>query len=353
MVHGLVFGKFYPFHRGHQYLMETAMKECDRVTIVVCSIPQEIIPGVLRHSWVNQTIRDLKLEGKYVDVEVDVIHFDKVVPQEPSEHPDFWRIWADLLNGLVKTRYDKLFTSEMYGFEMADHLDCEHVLVDLGRTTHDVSGTRCREYLTGRELSGDDPLWDELNTYYKKYLEILRRDVDVVDRFVVVGSESCGKSTMVENVSRSCNFNKVIEYGRTYTDKFEIRGIEDFYILLIEQLHRSLFGDDGKGFVRSVVVDTDALVTLAFAELYFPVRDKEFDEIVEWVMGYYKKYVKKYVLLSPTVGWVDDGTRMHREYRDFVNSYLKRKLDDYDIEYIEITDNDFNVRTNKVIEYLR
>jgi len=35
MRRGLVFGKFMPLHRGHQHLIDTALSQCDDLTIVV------------------------------------------------------------------------------------------------------------------------------------------------------------------------------------------------------------------------------------------------------------------------------------------------------------------------------
>src|SRR2546430_2609055 len=34
--HGLVIGKFHPFHRGHGHLLRAAESQCERVTAIVC-----------------------------------------------------------------------------------------------------------------------------------------------------------------------------------------------------------------------------------------------------------------------------------------------------------------------------
>ena len=36
--HGVVIGKFYPPHKGHEYLIETALQESDCVTVIVCDV---------------------------------------------------------------------------------------------------------------------------------------------------------------------------------------------------------------------------------------------------------------------------------------------------------------------------
>ncbi len=42
--HGLVIGKFYPLHRGHQHLIDTAAAACDRVTVVAMASAVESVP---------------------------------------------------------------------------------------------------------------------------------------------------------------------------------------------------------------------------------------------------------------------------------------------------------------------
>ena len=41
--HGLVVGKFYPPHRGHQYLIERAAAKCARVTVLVMAAGSETV----------------------------------------------------------------------------------------------------------------------------------------------------------------------------------------------------------------------------------------------------------------------------------------------------------------------
>ena len=49
---GLVFGKFYPLTKGHEYLIETAMKRCRRVYIGVSGRASETIPQEVRVGWI-------------------------------------------------------------------------------------------------------------------------------------------------------------------------------------------------------------------------------------------------------------------------------------------------------------
>ena len=47
--------KAMPFHLGHKYLIDTALKYSERVTVLVGTLPTEPIPGELRFNWVKNT----------------------------------------------------------------------------------------------------------------------------------------------------------------------------------------------------------------------------------------------------------------------------------------------------------
>src|SRR5262245_7460546 len=51
---GLVIGKFYPPHRGHKYLIETAGAQSERTVVIVCAKPNDSIPGELRGAWLQE-----------------------------------------------------------------------------------------------------------------------------------------------------------------------------------------------------------------------------------------------------------------------------------------------------------
>jgi NadR type nicotinamide-nucleotide adenylyltransferase len=130
---GFLLGKFLPLHRGHMYLIETARGRVDYLTVLVCTLPHEPIPGDLRYLWVRELYPD-----------VNVQHFAEDIPQHPHEHPDFWNIWRSVIRRFVPTGPDFVFTSETYGDQLAEILGAHHICVDLKRETFPVSGTAVR-----------------------------------------------------------------------------------------------------------------------------------------------------------------------------------------------------------------
>lgn len=113
------------------------------------------------------------------------------------------------------------------------------------------------------------------------------------------GAESTGKSVLADKLSRELGATWVPEYGRTYCEE---RGTD----LAMADLLAIAEGQDMAvraalaGQPRLLLLDTDQLMTAAWAEMLF-------GEVPEVLMGYPKADL--YLLFSPDVPWVDDGTR--------------------------------------------
>jgi HTH-type transcriptional repressor of NAD biosynthesis genes len=141
--HGIVLGKFMPLHRGHEHLINTAIENSDKVTVVVCTLKREPIPGWRRVSWMRKRYEKEIAEGK-----VNVVHLkEDWVPQEPEDcysREIFYATWAAILKTLAKDSIDVIFTSEEYGYPVAEALGCDHFLVDKARKKVPVSGTKVR-----------------------------------------------------------------------------------------------------------------------------------------------------------------------------------------------------------------
>src|SRR5215210_4906690 len=52
---GLTLGKFAPLHRGHQFVIETALKEMDEVVVIIYDCPETTaVPLNIRANWIRQ-----------------------------------------------------------------------------------------------------------------------------------------------------------------------------------------------------------------------------------------------------------------------------------------------------------
>src|SRR5262249_3978259 len=132
MTHGLVLGKFLPYHAGHAYLIRSARAAVDRLTVLVCSLEREPIEGRLRHQWVAQSHPDCR-----------VIHVAEEVPQSPQDDPDRWALWGCLIERQAG-RVDRVFSSEHYGEALGRRLSAVHTSIDIERNTFPIAGSAIR-----------------------------------------------------------------------------------------------------------------------------------------------------------------------------------------------------------------
>ncbi|MDP6816389.1 MAG: adenylyltransferase/cytidyltransferase family protein, partial [Alphaproteobacteria bacterium] len=105
---GFLLGKFLPPHLGHVYLCDFATAYADELSILLCSLPDDPIPGDLREGWLRRMFPAARL-----------LRLADPVPQEPADHPDFWAIWRELIGRLHPEPIDFVFASEAYGRRLA------------------------------------------------------------------------------------------------------------------------------------------------------------------------------------------------------------------------------------------
>lgn len=77
MTRGMLLGKFLPPHRGHEYMIEFARRLVDELTVQVCTVEREPIPGVLRYQWMRDHFGGVK-----------IVHNDDENPQTPADDPE-------------------------------------------------------------------------------------------------------------------------------------------------------------------------------------------------------------------------------------------------------------------------
>src|SRR4051794_24729201 len=119
---------------GHVFLCDFASAYVDELTILVCSLNSEPIPGSLRYAWMREMFP-----------RAQVLHLAEDVPQEPSEHPQFWDIWRKVVCRFHPEPIDFVFASEAYGRRLAMEIGARFVPVDPTRAAVPVSGTAIRK----------------------------------------------------------------------------------------------------------------------------------------------------------------------------------------------------------------
>lgn len=196
MSHGLVLGKFYPPHAGHDHLIRVAAAGCDRLTVLVCAASVESIPLADRVAWLREEHPDVTVVGTVDDIAMDLLD------------PAVWDAHMAIFTAAVPEPVDVVFTSEAYGPELARRFGARHVAVDEDRSRFPVSGTAVRR----------DPVgcW--------RYLSAAVR-AGLTRRVVVLGAESTGTTTLARDLAGHYRARGgvwaatrwVAEYGRQYS----------------------------------------------------------------------------------------------------------------------------------------
>jgi HTH-type transcriptional regulator, transcriptional repressor of NAD biosynthesis genes len=201
--HGLVVGKFYPPHRGHQHLIEHAAARCARVTVLVMAAAGETVPLADRIAWLRADCAGqpgVSVAGVRCDVPVDF--GDEAIWTAQVA------VMRAALEGNGVAAVDAVVSSEPYGAELAARLGAEHICVDPARTAVPVSASQIRADLAGR--------WDDLTG---------PAQAGLATRVVVVGAESTGTSTIAELLAEHYRWRGGVwartrcvgEAGRDYT----------------------------------------------------------------------------------------------------------------------------------------
>lgn len=279
-VHGMLLGKFLPPHYGHVYLADFAQNYVDHLTIVVGTIPSEPIPGDLRYQWMKELFPH-----------ANVVHLDKDLPQEPSEHPDFWNIWKQELLDILPEPPDLVFASESYGHKLAEVLGGRFIPVDPSRTTRQTSGTSVRE------APYDN--WEFIPPVVRPYY---------LKRVCVFGPESTGKSTLTQNLAKHFDTIGVSEYARTYLEELgtdlKEHQLEDF-------ARGQIASEDALApYANKVIItDTDALLTSVWSQFLYQRCHPWITETAR------SRNYDLYLLTDVDVPWVKDDVRYLPEDR--------------------------------------
>ncbi len=304
MTLGLVVGKFYPPHRGHKHLIDTARRQVDRLIVVLPHHPSQKIPGELRKAW---------LEEIHPDCEIHLV---------PDELDNDSKQWADWTLQYLGRSPDVVFTSEDYGEPFAGFMNCRHVMVDRERLAVPVSGTQVRR----APLDHLDFLEPCVRAYFVK-------------RVVLIGAESTGKTTLAAALAEQFNTNWVPEYGREYWEK-KVAGLsmtgplpaftsDEFVHIAAEQQRRENLA--ARSANRVLLADTNAFATGTWHERYKGSRSAEVDAIGR------RDRVDLYLLAEPDFPFVQDGFRDGEAIRMGMHANFAKQLDAGSVRVLRIS----------------
>jgi HTH-type transcriptional repressor of NAD biosynthesis genes len=328
---GLVLGKFYPPHLGHQLLIDAASASVDDLYVLVVASDNESLGLEERVRWIA------KMSTHPTTIVMGC------TDNTPTDYNDasIWDAHVAIFRqalGEVAERLDLVFSSEEYGAELARRLGAGHVMVDSARTGVPISATLIR---------GD----------LYKYWEYMPSGVTsgLTTRIVVLGAESSGTSTLARSLAEHYSTGAlprtlvVREYGREYTAlklaKANARralsggcplGAEyldwealDFLTVAREQNWREQQASSVSG--PLLLCDTDALTTRVFQEFYTGGVTPEVADLDT-------QRHDLYILTSHEgVAFEDDGLRNEARSREEMTALFRATLEEKGYPYITVT----------------
>ena len=284
MKRGFLLGKFNPPHAGHTSLIDAARRLVDELTILVCSLPDDPIPGKVRHEWMRSIFPDCR-----------VVWHGTNVPQAPEEHPEFWHIWRNIVAKSHPEPIDYLFAGEDYGKELACQVGGLFVPLGARVLRADQSGLGG---LTSSAVRADP--W--------KHWQFLPEPVR--DHYALTicvhGVESVGKSMLAERLAEHYLTVLVPEYGRTHCETYGTDCREQD-LLLIGNAQQAMIEAARPWCNKLLIADTDSLMTAAWSQMMIGYAP---DQLI------CHRQADLYLVLGTDVPFIDDGTRVYKDPGD-------------------------------------
>lgn len=235
---GLTLGKFAPFHKGHQLMIETAIQEMDEVIVLIYDDPIINISLAIRAGWIREIYpKIIVLEGKKA-------------PNDTGYTPEIMKIQEDYVLGVLEgKKISHFYSSEPYGKHMSLALNAIDRQVDLSRKKIPISATKIRE-----------------NTFRNKQFIHPVVYKDLITKVVLLGAPSTGKSTLAEKLATHFNTQWMPEYGREYWGKHQVNNrltLEDLKVIAETHIQKEdTFVLNSNQYLFS---DTNAITTYLFS----------------------------------------------------------------------------------------
>lgn len=315
MIKGFITGSFRPFHKGHEALIEYGKQNCDKLTILVTTLPDEIISYKYRLSWVLSTYLN--------DPQVDIIN---TVVEEPTNlsYNELSRWWGQYIRKTYG-KFDRLFTSEPYGEIFALNMWAENFQFDMKRELVPISATEIRK----KPLTN----WNYLNNFAKDYF---------VKKIAIVGTESTGKTVLAEQLANYFSTVWCPELGRSLVNSSNDVTFEDLEKIGIEHAKHILRHTREAN--KILFIDTDVSITKSYGKFIFGKEPK----FPKWVEEANK--CDLYIYLDSATPYINDGTRFDEQKRNLLDLSHIRMFAENNIELKRFT---FDTNISKHTAYFK
>ncbi|MCV9880170.1 multifunctional transcriptional regulator/nicotinamide-nucleotide adenylyltransferase/ribosylnicotinamide kinase NadR [Brenneria izbisi] len=337
---GVVFGKFYPLHTGHIYLIQRACSQVDELHVILgYDEPRDRLlfenSSMSQQPTVSDRLRWLLQTFKY-QKNIRIHAFNE---QGMEPYPHGWDIWSQGIQAFMRGKNIEpnfVYTSEEQDApQYREQLGIETVLIDPQRSFMSISGSQIRH----------DPFryWEYIPTEVKPFF---------VRTVAILGGESSGKSTLVNKLANIFNTTSAWEYGRDYV--FSHLGGDEMALQYSDYdkiaLGQAQYIDFAVKYANKVAfIDTDFVTTQAFCKKY---EGREHPFVQALIDEYRFDLV---ILLENNTPWVADGLRSlgSSSARQEFQNLLKSMLVENNIRYIHVEESDYDSRFLRCVELVQ
>lgn len=154
---GFTIGKFAPLHKGHQFLIETALKEMDKMIVVVYDTDVIDIPTEKRANWIKKL---------YPNVEIKYAHNP---PSQYGLDTESVNIQMEYLTKIMEgEKPTHFYSSEKYGASVAKYMNLVDRQVDNERKIVPIKATIVRENIDENKEWLENSIYFDCKNYNSK-----------------------------------------------------------------------------------------------------------------------------------------------------------------------------------------
>lgn len=305
MVKAFLFGKFLPFHKGHEAMIRFALAQADFISVLVCVSDKETIPGDIRKRWIDETFAGVE------NIEALVFDYNESqFPNTSASSREVSKIWSAVFSRLFP-EHSLLITSEPYGDYVAEFMDIRHIPFDIPKQLYPVSATLIRNDAAA--------WWDYLPDSVKPHYCF---------KVVILGTESSGKTTLAQRLSARFSAALVNEAGRDIIPNSNHFTMDDLRKTVVEHARRIRQTETNSN--PLIIIDTDVHITKSYARFVFEY-DLEVSDI-----DYKANLSHLYIYLTNDSGYYQDGSRLDEGQARLLDISHRETLRDHGISFTEI-----------------
>lgn len=148
---GFTIGKYAPYHIGHKYLIETALKDMDEFYVVVYDTPELNMKIEDKIKWIQSDFPAVKILKAYNS------------PKQYGLDKASVKIQMEYLCKIIENIHvTHFYSSEEYGKCVADYLGIQNVVVDKERKIFNVRASDIRDDVEKFKMYLNDDVYGEL-----------------------------------------------------------------------------------------------------------------------------------------------------------------------------------------------